>query len=45
MAKYDVKDINLAKKGKLRIEWAAQEMPVLRSISERFAKMSEAWAA
>ena len=38
MAKYDVKDINLAKKGKLRIEWAAQEMPVLRSISERFAK-------
>ncbi len=38
MPKYDVKDINLAKKGKLRIEWAAQEMPVLRSISERFAK-------
>ena len=38
MAKYDVKDITLAKKGKLRIEWAAQEMPVLRSISERFAK-------
>ncbi|HMK59973.1 MAG TPA: adenosylhomocysteinase [Dissulfurispiraceae bacterium] len=38
MAKYDVKDINLAKKGKLRIEWAAQEMPVLKSISERFAK-------
>ncbi len=38
MAKYDVKDISLAKKGKLRIEWAAQEMPVLRSISERFAK-------
>jgi adenosylhomocysteinase len=38
MAKYDVKDINLANKGKLRIEWAAQEMPVLRSISERFSK-------
>lgn len=36
--KYDIKDINLAKKGKLRIEWAAQEMPVLRSISERFKK-------
>ncbi len=36
--KYDIKDINLAKKGKLRIEWAAQEMPVLRSISERFRK-------
>jgi adenosylhomocysteinase len=38
MAKFDVKDITLAKKGKLRIEWAAQEMPVLRSISERFVK-------
>lgn len=38
MVKHDVKDINLAKKGKLRIEWAAQEMPVLRSITERFAK-------
>ena len=38
MAKYDVKDITLAKKGKLRIEWAAQEMPVLRSISERFTR-------
>ena len=38
MAKYDVKDITLAKKGRLRIEWAAQEMPVLRSITERFAK-------
>ncbi len=38
MAKYDVKDIGLAKKGKLRIEWAAQEMPVLKSITERFGK-------
>jgi adenosylhomocysteinase len=38
MAKYDIKDINLAKKGKLRIEWAEQEMPVLRSITERFRK-------
>jgi adenosylhomocysteinase len=36
--KRDIKDINLAKKGKLRIEWAAQEMPVLRSILERFKK-------
>ena len=33
-----LKDINLAKKGKLRIEWAEQEMPVLRSITERFRK-------
>ena len=38
MAKHDVKDVGLAKKGKLRIEWAAQEMPVLKSITERFAK-------
>jgi len=38
MAKYDVKDIGLAKKGRLRIEWAAQEMPVLKSIAERFRK-------
>ena len=38
MVKHDVKDINLAKKGALRIEWAAKEMPVLRSIRERFAK-------
>ena len=38
MVKHDVKDMGLAKKGKLRIEWAAQEMPVLRSITERFAK-------
>lgn len=38
MVKHDVKDINLAKKGKLRIEWAAQEMPVLKIISDRFKK-------
>jgi len=38
MIKHDIKDINLAKKGKLRTEWAAQEMPVLRSIKERFKK-------
>jgi adenosylhomocysteinase len=38
MVKHDVKDINLAKKGALRIEWAAKEMPVLRSIRDRFAK-------
>lgn len=36
MVKHDIKDINLAKKGKLRIEWAAREMPVLKSITERF---------
>lgn len=38
MAKFDVKDISLAKRGALRIEWAAQEMPVLKIIKERFAK-------
>lgn len=38
MIKHDVKDINLAKKGRLRIEWAAHEMPVLKSITERFRK-------
>ncbi|MBZ0156529.1 MAG: adenosylhomocysteinase [Alphaproteobacteria bacterium] len=38
MVKHDVKDLGLAKKGKLRIEWAAQEMPVLKSITERFSK-------
>ncbi|MCK9572259.1 MAG: adenosylhomocysteinase [Candidatus Omnitrophica bacterium] len=36
--KYDIKDINLAKKGALRIEWAADNMPVLKLIKERFAK-------
>jgi len=36
--KYDIKDIGLAKKGMLRIEWAAQEMPVLKLIKDRFAK-------
>ncbi len=36
--KYDVKDIKLAKKGKLRIEWARKNMPVLRLIEERFRK-------
>lgn len=38
MTKFDIKDIGLAKKGRLRIEWAEQEMPVLRSIRERFSK-------
>jgi adenosylhomocysteinase len=34
----DIKDRNLADKGKLRIEWAARSMPVLRSIKERFER-------
>jgi adenosylhomocysteinase len=35
---YDVKDLDLAPAGRLRIEWAEREMPVLRLIRERFAK-------
>lgn len=35
---YDVKDLNLAKGGKLRIEWAGNQMPVLKLLGERFAK-------
>jgi len=33
---YDIKDIDLAPAGRLRIEWAEREMPVLRRIRERF---------
>ena len=36
--KYDIKDIKLAKEGKLRIQWAERNMPVLRSIQARFKK-------
>lgn len=36
--KYDVKDVSLAPKGKLRIEWAGKDMPVLKLIEERFQK-------
>jgi adenosylhomocysteinase len=36
--KYDIKDLNLAKKGELRIKWAEMDMPVLRSIRERFSR-------
>ena len=35
---YDVKNMKLSKMGKNRIEWAERDMPVLRSIKERFAK-------
>ena len=34
----DVKDLSLASLGQSRIEWAAQEMPVLRLIKERFER-------
>ncbi len=36
--KFDIKDSKLAKKGALRIEWAAKNMPVLKLIKERFSK-------
>jgi adenosylhomocysteinase len=35
---YDVKDLSLAEQGRKRIDWAEQEMPVLRLLKERFAK-------
>ena len=35
---YDIKDVNLAAKGRLRIEWAEMSMAVLRTIKERFSK-------
>ncbi|MCK6566850.1 MAG: adenosylhomocysteinase [Chloroflexi bacterium] len=38
MSDYDIKDIQQAEGGRRRIEWAEREMPVLRSIRERFAK-------
>lgn len=38
MDKFDVKDLQLAEGGRRRIEWAEREMPVLRSIHDRFKK-------
>jgi adenosylhomocysteinase len=35
---YDIKDLSLAEKGLLRIEWARGSMPVLAMIEERFEK-------
>ncbi len=35
---YDVKDLSLSEKGKLRIEWAQREMPVLALIKEEFKR-------
>lgn len=34
---YDIKDISLAEKGQLRVEWAAESMPVLQLIKKQFA--------
>jgi adenosylhomocysteinase len=38
MSNYDVKDMSQAEGGRRKIDWAEREMPVLRSIRERFAK-------
>jgi adenosylhomocysteinase len=38
MVEHDVRDIAQAATGRLKIEWAEQSMPVLRSVRERFAK-------
>ena len=35
---YDIKDMTLAEKGRLRIEWAEMAMPVLKLIRGRFEK-------
>jgi len=38
MTQHDVKNLDLATGGRYRIEWAEQEMPVLRAIRERFER-------
>jgi adenosylhomocysteinase len=38
MSNYDIKDLSQAEGGRRRITWAEREMPVLRSIRERFEK-------
>ena len=38
MENHDIKDKSLAEGGRRRIDWAEREMPVLRTIRERFAK-------
>lgn len=35
---FDIADLSLAPQGKLRIEWADRQMPVLRQIRERFER-------
>jgi adenosylhomocysteinase len=38
MKNYDVKDLSLAREGKLRIDWAGKEMPVVKLIRKRFSR-------
>jgi adenosylhomocysteinase len=35
---YDVKDLGLAPKGRLKMEWAGRFMPVLNAITQKFAR-------
>ncbi|MCJ7514970.1 MAG: adenosylhomocysteinase [Dehalococcoidia bacterium] len=35
---YHIKDKSLAEQGRLRIEWAGREMPVMKLVRQRFAK-------
>ncbi|HEY5095880.1 MAG TPA: adenosylhomocysteinase [Candidatus Eremiobacteraceae bacterium] len=37
-AAYDIKDLGLAESGRRRVAWAAQSMPVLAAVRDRFAK-------
>lgn len=37
-AAFDIRDILLAEQGQQRIEWALQEMPVVRELTQRFEK-------
>src|ERR687884_546715 len=34
----DIKDLGLAEEGRLRVEWADRQMPVLERIRQRFEK-------
>jgi adenosylhomocysteinase len=38
MDKYKVKDLSLASKGRLQMEWALRHMPVLRQVRNRFGE-------
>ncbi len=38
MSDHDVRDLSQTEEGRRRIEWAAQEMPVLRQIADRFLR-------
>lgn len=38
LPKHHVKDLELADKGRLRVEWAGQEMPVLKHLTENFER-------